>query len=619
MMRYTAFILNIFVLLNKNAIAGFRSMFRTKETKGKDIAGAVALFTAAVVVLAGFAITTSPKTHNHLYSYEQETQESFEFPLKIAGDRKGIFSVRFTLDNGFIPTKKFHIVPDDCLESLEINGAAVQDVTLPFCDYTNGRTFDLSAYLQPGENTVLARIRNDGGDTLLRFDRAWSDLTIFLPLTLLPLFVGFLLIFLYTRVRPEPSAALLSLIIIAAVCVRIFYMLTTPYWIRGHDTDGHIEYIDYIAEHWNIPAPNAGWEFWQPPLYYTLGAVWSSAGAALGFSRIGQLFSLQVLALLLSLITFGLCVWMGHLLFDKRERPYALLYFTAFLGFMPGLIFNAARINNDVLALTFAFAVLALLLRWWKQPSMGMWIAIAILIGLHLLTKNTGLLLLPVVLGSLVFKKDFSWKKKILDGGIFLLVVVLISGWFSAYRHFHNTDQDMIVGNTGTLNSGLLLTNSLSSFLVFNPVKVVTIPYNNPWDDAARRQYFWEYWYRSAFFGEFHFGDDRKLMGSWILFWSMLTGIIAISGCIWALRRRFRDTLPLLFTTLIFALGHAAFRMEYPYGSSQDFRYSLIVLIPIAYYTAMGIVTLKSPVAQKMAGCTVQTFLVLCVMFLLHF
>lgn len=589
-----------------------------KWNRRTKTAGFVALLLCCTLCVLALIVVTKPTTSDRLYALEDREEEPFEFPLKIGGDRKGLLRAQFTMELGLWHPTAFLIIPDDCLETLEINGQAVDDRSLPFCDYTNGRTFDLSDHLHAGENTIVATIRNHGGDALLHFERSWGDLTLLVPFFLLPLLLLALILFLYGTLRPPQWVALLGLILTAATLLRVFYVLATPYWVRGHDTDGHIEYIEYIAENWQLPKPNEGWEYWHPPLYYVKGAAWMSAGEALGLNRMERLFSLQIMALLLSLLTLGICVWIGWMLFEKKERPIALPWFTAAIAFIPSLIFNAARINNDVLAITLAFAAIGCLIAWWKKQTWKMWIAVAVLIGLHLLTKNTGLLLLPVVFGSLLLARGVTWKRKAILGGISLGIIVLLSGWFTVYRHLQNTNQDMIVGNTGTLNSGLSIPNSVAAFTVFNPLKVIAIPYNNPWDDAARRQYFWEYWYRSAFFGEFHFGEDRKLMASWILVWSMLSFLVVIAGFLWAMRRKFHDSLPMLLTLVVFALGHAAFRMEYAFGSSQDFRYALLVLLPLAYYLTVGLLSLRNPLLQRAAGFTVQTFIVLCAMFLMH-
>jgi hypothetical protein len=45
---------------------------------------------------------------------------------------------------------------------------------------------------------------------------------------------------------------------------------------------GHIDYVQYMFTHWSVPPAQGGWEFYQPPLYYFLSALWMQAGQLLG-------------------------------------------------------------------------------------------------------------------------------------------------------------------------------------------------------------------------------------------------------------------------------------------------------------------------------------------------
>src|SRR5439155_24499601 len=45
----------------------------------------------------------------------------------------------------------------------------------------------------------------------------------------------------------------------------------------GFDSAEHLKYITYIQEHRALPLPTEGWEMYQPPLYYLIGAATLSA------------------------------------------------------------------------------------------------------------------------------------------------------------------------------------------------------------------------------------------------------------------------------------------------------------------------------------------------------
>lgn len=602
--------------MNKR-ISRIANWFKPKRTSTKNFWIVTAAFVLGMGTLVGLLSTTPLSMRESVYTTVDGTQKDFSMPLRLSSVDQGDYVVQFMLHLPAVHPHLFRIIPDDCLDSLEVNGQQITN-GLPLCDFTNGAVFDLSDRLHGGQNSVVARVRNNGGDVQFVMQTSWRDLLLLVPSILIPVIITLYAVYVFMRRKSAPWVNALTVLFLLACFVRVFYMLSTPYWVRGHDTDGHIEYIDYIQENVRLPKPDEGWEYWQPPLYYAVGAVWTGTADALNLNHSTALFGVQVISLLLSFATLGFIVLAGLKLFqDPKERAVALPVFFSAIAFIPGLVFLSARINNDALSVPLAFLAAFLLISWWQTGKRWTWYWVMAVIALHILTKNNGLLLLPVAYACLTFKRGYTWKKKLTEGLIGLAIVILVAGWFSVYRSMHKTGQDMIIGNTGTLNSGLILTNKLENYLIFNPVKMLEIPYNNPWDDNARRQHFWEYWFRSAFFGEFQFGDSRKLVASWILFTAMLTGLIGVWGFVRSVRSRFFEYLPMIFLGVLLSLGHAAFRFRYPYGSSQDFRYSLVVLLPFALSVALGVLYARSALTRKSMIIALQAFCTFCIAFLL--
>ena len=586
--------------------------------RGASVAFGIGL-TLTIVCAVPFLMLLWPRSAHRQYSINGAAPQAFDFPLKISNAASGDFTVSFALNLAPIFPTTFHILPDDCLESMIINGRHVEDKQIPFCDYANGKTFDLAPYLHHGTNTVVAHVRNNGGDAQLFFRPTWNNPALFVPL--LCVFVLFsLLLLLFLQSRAASSWVIhVALLFLFAFALRVHYLLTTPYWVRGHDTDGHIEYIEYLRNHFALPPPNAGWEFWQPPLYYLFGGVWLHITQFFfQFSRSEGLFSLQVASLLLTLVALALSLWIGLRLFpDRKERSKSLPLFFAFVAFFPGFILYTPRINNDVLALALSFAAVGLLLEWWKGRRHLHWFLLMVTIALVILTKNTGLLLLPVAYVCLLLQRSMRWRTKMLLGITGLLTVVLLAGWFTAYRKLQDGGQDLIIGNVNALNSALAVPNSPTTFLTFNPASLLRIPYNNAWSDAARRQNFWEYFYRSAFFGEFDFGTGKLPLARWLLFWSFPVALIGMAGCVLGLRRLWRPWLPLYLLFVFLLAGHLAFRVQFPFSCSQDFRYSTLLLLPMAAFVTLGVLRIPTETLRNIARFFVQVFLLFCCMFLL--
>lgn len=575
-------------------------------------------FVLAIIAVAGYMTSARIVAEEGWYTSNGKDEE-FSMPLKLSNAPRGDIVVRFILDLPRNHPTSFHIVPDDCLQALDINGEPVEDERLPLCDFTDGAVFDLSDYLHGGDNAIVARISNGGGDAQLVLQPTWGDTALIIPWAILTALIIAFSVFLLMRFKPAPWIVTITILFLMAAFVRGYYLLSTPYWVRGHDTDGHIQYIEYIADNGRLPVPNEGWEYWQPPLYYVFGAVWAKSASTIGLSRGEMLFGVQILSYLLSLAMLGCVLWAGYRLFpEPKERATALPLFFALIAFFPGLIYLSARINNDVLAIALAFFSACALLEWWRTGSRQWWGVLMLAISLHIITKNNGLLLLPVAYFCLLAHRGLGWKRAIADGALGLMIAGVVAGWFSVYRMTQDSSQDLIIGNTETLNSDLRVENNSAAYTVFNPIEMIKIPYNNPWEDEARRNYFWEYWYRSAFFGEFDFGENRKLIASWVLGWSFIILIVGLAGLVRSLRGRFYQYLPMLVLGAALTLGHAVFRFRYPFGSSQDFRYSLLVLIPWALYVSLGIALYSSALWKKTATYAVHAFIAFCIAFLLH-
>ncbi len=587
-----------------------------------------AWFLASGILAAGLVlgILQSTLSHTSLTEGSYSTnglKKSFTFPLKIASQPAGDVTVDFILHVGSIRPSLYYILADDCLQMFTVNGTVVESPVVPYCDYTHGRILDLSEHLKTGDNAITMQLHNNVGDVGLLLRPSFNDTVSLLPyLILLIAFIAAGTV-LVTLLRIPAWGAGTLVLLLAGSIVRLQYMLTSPYWIRNHDADAHLEYIQYLQTHLSIPLPNAGWEFWQPPLYYFFGALWMGIASLLKLQHGQAVIGLQYGALLLSIASLFLFAWIAWMALPEKMRPVGMPVFAALLAFFPGLILQASQINNDTLSIALSIAAFGTLVYWWNQskPALPLWLLLSFLIGLGLLTKSTAILILPVVFGSLLIRKQMSWKQKILWGALSLLTVVAIAGWFTAYRIIQNTGQSLITGNADGLNSGLAIPNSVSMYTIFNPVAVVQIPYNSPWDDATRRQYFLEYWYRSAFFGEFNFGDSLKMLSSWILVWSYAICALMFFGMWKMLRTRLYSFTPFFLFFFFLLIGAMLNRFTYPFTPSQDFRYSLSMLASVAVFSTMGLLSIQSILLKWIAFIGVILFAGSCAMFLLslHF
>jgi 4-amino-4-deoxy-L-arabinose transferase-like glycosyltransferase len=403
-------------------------------------------------------------------------------------------------------------------------------------------------------------------------------------------------------------------IILAGIFIRIIYVEWTRFDTREHDVWSHIEYVQFVADNWTLPDPHASSQFYHPPLYYFLTAPVLRLALDAGWERDAGLLAVQKISLLLSIITYLIAVFIGSMLFDRKKDPRALPLYCAIMAVYPALVFYSARINNDALYQLEVFGGAALLLLYWQSKRARYWYLLWAVLGLGLLTKTHAILLAPLALACITFIKKMTWQNKFKHAALGVGVMLLVGGWFHGLRYIneHNS-RTTLIGNVNILTN--FVDNGPRAFLTFNPIQMVMHPYNDPFNDEARRQYFWEYLLRSGLFGEYNFGQERVALARAIVTAQLLL-LLGIIWAAWNYRKKMTTDLPVWLLTALVLLAHAAFRLFYPYSSSQDFRYSILLSLSIAYFSVLGIA--QDRPAIKWARLAAALLLIItCVIFLL--
>lgn len=571
------------------------------------------LFMVIVLVIATFFLVR-PTFHDVVAIVGEGNPIRTTFPISLSSPNTSM-RVHFTLDVPLLHFGRYFIRPDDCLEEMRIDGIPVRNPSLPFCDFSHGLTLSLSDYLLPGKHSIEMLVRDTGGSIGLTIRPSYRDpLFVFLFTVLVVSSYGFIF-FLTEAFSLTRRTQGLVFLLFSLGLLYVYYSLGTPYYIRSYDAEGHVEYVRYIAEYGSLPDPHAGWEFYQPFLYYVLMGGWAKLGIFLGRGMNSLLKDIQLFSALLTLLSAVSTAFIGAALFPSDNMKKNLFLFVLGVCVVPAFAMMSARITNDVFITLLSFFALAILLQWWKTRSLRAWLLFSSVVGIGFLTKSNILLFVPVAFLSLAFQREILWKTKIMYSIYFLSIIILLSGWFVIPRALqeHNP-KNILVGNSSSLNTSLVLPNSPSSFLHFNPVSLLRTPFNDPWNDAARRGNFWEFFFRSIFFGESQF-PHLAFLASLILLIAMTLVPAGIWGLITQHRARHRPV-PLLVTFWIMLSGALAYRVLYPYVPCQDFRFSVILLVPWIYFVLYGIQALPKIVERRLHDLFVLE-ICLCVLLLL--
>ncbi|MDP7069491.1 MAG: glycosyltransferase family 39 protein, partial [Candidatus Peribacteraceae bacterium] len=388
-------------------------------------------------------------------------------------------------------------------------------------------------------------------------------------------------------------------VMVAGIALRVLYVLATPYMLRGHDTDGHVDFIRYVFENLKLPAAHAGWEYHQAPLYYMISAMTMRISAFFGIAEDQLMGVIQVQSLLYGagIVVIGGLLAM-RLLPHATSKTERLLY-CGIIASLPAFVFLSSRVTNNTLYMLLASLSFLMLIRWWKSNAVNDWYELCVILGLTTLTKASGLAIVAAV-GVCWLLKNIShkhmWRQAIVGG----MITVLIVGWYPLSRisDASDTEKLLTLGNGG-MHGGLALQNTAPNFLTFNPLGVLEQPFNNPWGDEQRRQYFWEYFFRSAYFGEFGFHDQLRLLARGMLLFGMFGLLMMTVGLIDSFRKRDEDTIPIFVAFVFLLMAAFLYRYNFQYSANQDFRQSIVVVLPAAYFVVRGLSYLQSKIRVK--------------------
>jgi hypothetical protein len=529
----------------------------------------IATLLATISIVVYFLV--SPKLSQIVLSYS-DLSKKVEFPYKEDTDvniKK--FSAALHVSHNNYNSGKFHIIPDDCLEQLRVNEKIVNLSGKNLCNYSSGFKIDLSSYLKEGDNEVILHVKDGGGKRGL-------DVRAITPIEaeqFLGVSIGFWIFltgFLIMQKMHFPPS--ISILFGIGMALRIAYLIDTPWSVRGYDVDGHIDYIVYIATHGYVPDAIACWTCYHPPLYYLFAG---------GIYKLGLLFSKPIAFILLQL--FSLVLTSGFLIFVLlifkmmlRDRA-TLVMISALAIFFPSLIIHSVRIGNDVM-LYFTYAGAFYFYLKWLKTDKGILFSTLFAIA-SIFIKANGLIIMAVLGISYVIRtlQLGQFREKLRT--IALIAGVYIVGISLAVGLHVMRGEATLVSNSNSLNSRLHVQNNAINYLYFDPKIMIQEAYIDPWKDGKGRQYFWNYFWKSSLFGEFHYANAFRGAASWMS--AIYIGLLlsAFFGMMLLRRRDMLRWWPFIINTFLLTAAAMYLRVSIPYSCSNDFRYSLPVLLSL--------------------------------------
>ncbi|HEX4653309.1 MAG TPA: glycosyltransferase family 39 protein [Candidatus Udaeobacter sp.] len=274
----------------------------------------------------------------------------------------------------------------------------------------------------PGRGNAVA----DGEDTFEAAQRLWPLWTLLLAVA----GGGIILWHVSSRRLAAASLERAILLLVSALWLLLFWNNTRllPFH-AGFDAQEHLKYIDYIQTHWSLPLPTDGWEMYQPPLYYFSAAV-ILLFCKLSINDPSSVVILRALGAFFGIAQSVLVFLTLRLLFPARTALIGLLI----AAFLPMHFYLAHYVTNEVLTATLATLTLYLCLRLLKNkaPRVGQFIVVGLALGATMLTKATGILLLPVVIAAIFVRlihRRAPAAASLGNLGLLLTTCLAVCGW----------------------------------------------------------------------------------------------------------------------------------------------------------------------------------------------
>lgn len=399
-------------------------------------------------------------------------------------------------------------------------------------------------------------------------------------------------------------------ILLLGTGLRLFYAFSTPFAVRAHDLQGHTQYITYVLAHWKTPHAWQGWEMNQPPLYYFAAALCTKFRLLFGPLKRKEMWSCAAdFSLVFSIATLGMGLAIARVLFPQGTQRAQAALFLGIIATFPGIVFFSANVSNDALVTFLLFGFTWALLSWWESGKTCLWFLCAAFVTLGILAKFTALPAALVLFLCLACKPGISHSVKCKLAAAAIAIITIGAGWILAMRFYDGHLQQLALPGALGLHTRLRLPFNALDLLSFNPVRILATTYNDPWTDAFGRQYFWEYFFKSAFFGEWKFAQSLRWLHRAVLAGGFFTLVLGAIGVASDIRKKGTFRVPLLLLLGTGLLSAFFFRLLHSAASEQDFRFVPQIIIPFAAYACIGLNAFPPrwkliPMAVLAAYCT---------------
>jgi len=259
--------------------------------------------------------------------------------------------------------------------------------------------------------------------------------------------------------------SLVALSFIFAIILRVLLCWSNP---AVNAFDDHFKPIFMIMDSGTIPAKDACWQCYHPPVFYWISAMAGNTAVAMGVKYPQILKILQFIPCFYGILTLVIV----YLILRKLPlSDFSRIIAFATACFLPRHIYMSAMNSNDTISYLFvALSIYLLLIAIERKLHPGFLLMVSIVISITLFTKYTSYVVLPVILivfASIFFKKIISPRREVVLSFILVILipVTLLSVYFITNIKTYNTP---LPWNVAKLDPSLIQPRDDSRFDFFS-------------------------------------------------------------------------------------------------------------------------------------------------------
>jgi hypothetical protein len=308
---------------------------------------------------------------------------------------------------------------------------------------------------------------------------------------------------------------------------------------NGYVYDFYSDAIILLYENGQIPASDACWVCYHPPLLPILGAGLFHVVDWLGGGRDTQLF---VVAFFLNILSLVFAVYSFAIYRHYRKIAELDLTLWALLLFLPVVFISAFSIEADILASTLIVAATWYFIQFLDKEQYADLLIAAVLVGLSAMTKYNGVIIAVYFGAILLARYLLQIDKQRLKQGLVYATVVFIVGGYPYVKNIIESGSPVVGNKAWNTGKNYYKNYDFTTFSINGVVDVFTDPrdaklkHYPAYNSQVLTSHYGQLWTDFSFYTRAHRHgqwerDDiykGKYMPVWLLWCLLIAGLVPV-------------------------------------------------------------------------------------------